>query len=151
MSVSVTEKNGNNQFKRRRAIKTRAGGLTFDENVSTDDGSEVPSRNDSVKLEHSSGSSVTLASGGVGVASVGDVSFNAAGNAHITAKGTIQTTSEGHVKTYAQGNITSIEGKQNNPQLEAAKKMQEGVEQIEKTKANKIKSTKGSQVQCPTC
>lgn len=151
MGINTTEQNGNKIFKRRRALKSRAGSLTFDENVSTDDGSQVPSRNDSVKLEHSSGSAVTLASGGVGVASVGDVSFNAAGNAHITAKGTIQTTSEGHVKTYAQGNITSVEGKQNNLQLEAAKKMQEGVEQIEKTKANKIKSTKGDEVQCPTC
>jgi len=151
MGVSVTEKNGKKQRKRRRAIKTRAGGLTFDENVSTDDGSEVPSRNDSVRLDHSSGSSVTLASGGVGIASVGDVSFNAAGNAHITAKGTIQTTAEGSIRNYAQGDIVDVRGKQNDTQLEAAKKMQEGVNSIEKAKANKIKSTKGDEVLCPTC
>ena len=148
---NVTDVNGPNRRRRRRAIKTKAGALVFDENVSNDDGSQVPSRNDSVRLTHSSGSAATLASGGVGITSVGDLSLTAAGDTHITSKGTVQTTSEGSVRTYAQGNVVSLEGKQNSTQMKAAKKMQEAVEQIEKAKVDKIKSTKGEEVPCPTC
>ena len=151
MGSKTTEISQANRRKRRHALKTKAGALVFDESGLKDGTSEVPTRNDSVNLTHSGGSQVKLAAGGVGVASVGDVSISAAGNAHITAKGTIQTTSEGNIRNYAQGDIVDVRGKQNSVQMDAAKKMQEGVNKIEKAKADKIKSTKGNETLCPTC
>jgi hypothetical protein len=152
MGSKTTQIIGKNRRRRRDAFKpNKAGTLIFDESSTKDGTSNVPTRNDSVTLTHSGGSKVRLGAGGVGVASVGDVSIAAAGNAHITAKGTIQTTSEGSIRNYAQGDIVDVRGKQNETQMEAAKKMQEGVNSIEKAKANKIKSTKGDEVACPTC
>lgn len=151
MGSKITETTQRNRRRRRHALKTKAGSLVFDESGLKDGTSEVPTRNDSVNLTHSGGSQVKLAAGGVGVASVGDVSISAAGNAHITAKGTIQTTSEGNIRSYAQGDIVDVRGKQNSVQMQAAKKMQEGVNKIEKAKVDKIKSTKGDETLCPTC
>lgn len=134
------------------SIQTRAGGLEFQEDVTLDpNGSDIPDNNARATLYHPSGSHIALAAGANLYVAVGDSSESVGGDKSVSVKGRQQVVIGGDDRKYVRGNEVVIVGKQIDEQMEAAQKLQRGVEEIETTKINKIKSTKGTMITCPTC
>lgn len=151
MSENTKKSNSATEWKDNHDLVTRAGALRFQENVKASNNSYVADDMSKVTLEHSSGSNIYLSSGIVAINSAGDLSEVASGNKSVDIRGTEQKVIGGDKRCYTRGNLVELVGKQIDEDLEAARKLQEGVDKIEKRKTDKIKSTKGTMVPCQVC
>jgi hypothetical protein len=129
-----------------------AGGIQSIDNVSLGkDGSKIPAYKDVLELYHRTGSHLRMATGATLLWSHGDMAVDADGDLSLSSKGNKQDVVLGNNRVYTHGDSVFLTGVQLNEQREAATKLQETVSKIEKAKIDKIKSTKGTEVGCPTC
>lgn len=129
-----------------------AGGIQSIDNVSLGrDGSKIPAYKDVVELYHRTGSHLRMATGATLLWSHGDMAIDADGDLSLSSKGDKQDVVLGNNRVYTHGDSVILTGVQLKEQREAARQLQETINRIEKTKVDKIKSTKGTDVLCPTC
>jgi hypothetical protein len=137
---------------KRDTIRNAAGGITLDrrDEVSQSD-PETTYNNSRVEIGDSSGNFISLLAGGLVSGSVGGRSETTSGNKTESTGGRVQKVVGGDNREYTKGNEIKIVGKQLQEDIRDAQRLQRGVEEIEREKVNKIKSTKGEMVPCPTC
>jgi hypothetical protein len=133
------------------AIQTNAGSIIFQEDVSID--STVGLKKDASYTEwnHAGGGFMKMLHSGTIISSSGDMSIKSDGQIYITSKGDKQEVITGNNRIYTHGSNIVLEGKQDKEQRDAAKKMAQIYDKIEKAKKDAIKSTKGDMVECRTC
>jgi hypothetical protein len=133
-------------------IKTAAGGLQFQEDTSVGkDGSIVPKQSAFLKLWHIGGSVLRMFHGGMRLESSGDFGLDSKGKTTITSGGDLEVRVAGDFRIYKKGKIINLDGKQDKEQREAAKKLGEVYEKIQKKQKDAIQSTEGDEVPCDIC
>lgn len=132
-------------------IQTNAGSILFQEDVSIDSTVDLKKDASFTKWSHSGGGFIEMLNGGTIISSSGDISFKSDGQITITSKGNKQEIITGDNRIYTHGNNIVLEGKQDKEQRDAAKKMAQIYEKIEKAKKDAMKSAKGDMVECRTC
>jgi hypothetical protein len=140
-----------NHVKDPHAIQTKAGNLIFQEDVSIDSTVGLVKESSYTEWNHAGGGFIKMLNAGTVISSSGDMSIRSDGEVRITAKGNKQEVITGDNRIYTHGNNVVLEGKQDREQRDAAKKIAQIQEKIETAKQNAIKSTKGDEVECPTC
>lgn len=132
-------------------IQTNAGSIIFQEDVSID--STVGLKKDASYTEwnHAGGGFMKMLHSGTIISSSGDMSIKSDGQIYVTSKGDKQEVITGDNRIYTHGSNIVLEGKQDKEQRDAAKKMAQIYEKIEKAKKDAMKSAKGDMVECRTC
>lgn len=140
-----------NSLRNPHSIQTNAGNLTFQEDVGIDETVGLKRDGSFVTLDHAGGGYLKMFHGGTKIFSPGELEINSDANVKITAKGNKQEIITGDNILYVHGNNIVLEGKQDKEQRDAAKKLAQIYEKIEKSKQDAIKSTEGDDVECPIC
>jgi hypothetical protein len=131
------------------AIKTFGGGVVFSGGVKKDNSSSVPTTETRTEV-YSGNSRMYMTGGGIGIETHGDISLNGS-NVFIETRGNKVEKVRGTKYVYMQNDDVVVTGKQTSEQIKAAKALDKIYEEIEQKKVDKIKSTKGDEVECPTC
>lgn len=137
------------QVRHHDGIKTMGGGVVFSGSVKKDNSSSVPTTETRTEV-YSGNSRMYMTGGGIGIETHGDISLNGS-NVFIDTRGNKVEKVRGTKYVYMQNDDVVVTGKQTSEQIKAAKALDKIYEEIEQKKVDKIKSTKGDEVECQTC
>lgn len=142
-------KHTENEILQADGIRSLGGGIEFQGGAKVDNNSDIPTREQRATF-YSGGNQIYMTNGGIGIDSHGAISINGT-DVFIDSRGDEVHVTGGTKYEYKKNNDVVVTGQQNSEQIKAAKNLSKIYEEIEKKKVDKIKSTKGQMVECPTC
>lgn len=142
----VTKKGRSSSFVQ---VNDLGGGISIHGSVKKDNSSSVPTTETRTEV-YSGNSRMYMTGGGIGIETHGAISLNGS-DIFIDTRGNKVEKIRGTKYVYMQNDDVVVTGKQTSEQIKAAKALDKIYEQIEQKKIDKIKSTKGDEVECPTC
>lgn len=142
-------KHTESEIQQKDGINSLGGGIEFQGGAKVDNNSNVPTREQRTTL-HSGDNQIYITNGGIGIDSHGAVSINGT-DVFIDSRGDEVHVTGGTKYEYKKNNDVVVTGQQNSEQIKAAKNINEIYRKTEQIKVDKIKSTKGQMVECPTC
>jgi len=148
-NTNPRQKHRKEELQQHDSIRTIGGGIEFQGGAKKNSDSEVPTREQRTTI-YSGNNQMYMTGGGIGVETHGTHSVNATDIFH-DARGDLVEVVGGTKYQYKKNNDVVVTGEQTDEQIKAAKELGKIYEQIEQKKVDKIKSTKGQMVECPTC